>query len=136
MNDIGAIPGRVYAYSALFHVAVAVMLYALVHWHFFDRELEEETPMVVRLVNRGPGAAPDAGPKDAPQAGQAAGGGPSRDAQAAGAQARAAEAAAAAAVEAAAAGTAAATRRRDAAAAATAGAQAAGGEGRAQARTQ
>src|ERR1700730_9915750 len=54
MNDIGAIPGRVYAYSALFHVAVAVMLYGLVHWHFFDRELEEETPMVVRLVNAAP----------------------------------------------------------------------------------
>jgi hypothetical protein len=53
-NDIGAIPGRVYAYSALFHVAVAVMLYGLIHWHFFDRELEEETPMVVQLVNAAP----------------------------------------------------------------------------------
>jgi hypothetical protein len=54
MNDIGALPGRAFAYSAVFHIAVVVMLYGLVHWRFFDREIEEETPLVVQLVNAAP----------------------------------------------------------------------------------
>jgi hypothetical protein len=54
MDDIGALPGRVFAYSAVFHIVVAVMLFGLVHWRFFDREIEEETPLVVQLVNVAP----------------------------------------------------------------------------------
>jgi hypothetical protein len=54
MDDIGGIPGRVFVYSAVFHIAVAVMLYGLVHWHIFDRRIEEETPLVVQLVNVAP----------------------------------------------------------------------------------
>jgi hypothetical protein len=38
----------------VFHIAVAVMLYGLVHWHIFDRQIEEETPLVVQLVNVAP----------------------------------------------------------------------------------
>ena len=53
MNDIGAMPGRVFAYSAAFHVVVAVMLYGLIHWHIFDREIEE-APLALgmKLVHR------------------------------------------------------------------------------------
>jgi hypothetical protein len=54
MNDIGTLPGRVFAYSAVFHIAVVVLLYGLVHWRLLDREFQEETPMVVQLVNVAP----------------------------------------------------------------------------------
>jgi outer membrane biosynthesis protein TonB len=54
MTTFGGMPGRVFAYSAIFHVAVLVLLYGLAHWHFFDHTLEEETPLVVQIVNVGP----------------------------------------------------------------------------------
>ena len=54
MSEFGGMPGRVFAYSAAFHLAVVATLYALVHWHLFDRRIEEETPLVVKLVNLAP----------------------------------------------------------------------------------
>jgi outer membrane biosynthesis protein TonB len=54
MTAYGDMPGRTFAYSAIFHVVVVVMLYGLAHWHFFDHSLEEETPIVVQLVNLAP----------------------------------------------------------------------------------
>lgn len=54
MTTFGGMPGRVYGYSAIFHVAVIAGLYALGHWHFFDHTLDEETPIVVQIVNIGP----------------------------------------------------------------------------------
>jgi hypothetical protein len=54
MTTFGGMPGRVYGYSAIFHVAVILLLYGLGRWHFFDRELAEETPIVVQIVNLAP----------------------------------------------------------------------------------
>jgi type IV secretory pathway VirB10-like protein len=54
MTAYGDMPGRAFGYSAIFHVVVVVMLYGFAHWHFFDHPLEEETPIVVQLVNLGP----------------------------------------------------------------------------------
>lgn len=51
MTTYGDMPGRAFAYSAIFHVAVLVLLYGLGRWHFFDHTLEEETPIVVQIVN-------------------------------------------------------------------------------------
>ena len=47
-------PGRAFAYSAAFHVAVVVMLYAIVHFHLFERSIDQEQPIVVQLVNVAP----------------------------------------------------------------------------------
>jgi outer membrane biosynthesis protein TonB len=54
MTTFGDMPGRAFGYSAIFHIAVIVLLYGLGHWHFFDHSIEEETPIVVQLVNLGP----------------------------------------------------------------------------------
>jgi hypothetical protein len=54
MTTFGGMPGRFYGYSAIFHVAVIAGLYALGHWHFFDHTLDEETPIVVQIVNLAP----------------------------------------------------------------------------------
>jgi outer membrane biosynthesis protein TonB len=54
MTTFGGMPGRVFGYSAIFHVAVIVTLYGLAHWHFFRRDFEEETPIVVQIINVGP----------------------------------------------------------------------------------
>lgn len=54
MSDVGGMSGRVYGYSAGFHLAVAVTLYVLIHWHFFDRRIDDETSLVVRLVTLAP----------------------------------------------------------------------------------
>jgi len=54
MTTFGEMPGRVFGYSAIFHIAVIVTLYGLAHWHLFDRTLDEETPIVVQIVNLGP----------------------------------------------------------------------------------
>jgi hypothetical protein len=54
MNDFGGMSGRVFAYSAGFHLAVAVTLYVLMHWHVFDRKIADETPLVVQLVTLAP----------------------------------------------------------------------------------
>jgi hypothetical protein len=54
MSPFAAMPGRVYFYSAAFHVVVIVLLYGLAHWHLFDRDFEEETPLVVQIVNVAP----------------------------------------------------------------------------------
>jgi hypothetical protein len=54
MNGFGGMPGRAYAYSAAFHVAVVLMLFSLVHFHLFERKIDEEQPIVVQLVNVAP----------------------------------------------------------------------------------
>jgi outer membrane biosynthesis protein TonB len=54
MSGLGGIPRRALLYSAVFHVAVVVTLYSAAHWHFFDREIAEETPLVVQIVNVAP----------------------------------------------------------------------------------
>ncbi|HZB93860.1 MAG TPA: hypothetical protein VE397_20595, partial [Stellaceae bacterium] len=54
MNGFGGMPGRAYAYSAAFHLAVLVLLYAVAHFHLFERPLDEEQPIVVQLVNVAP----------------------------------------------------------------------------------
>jgi hypothetical protein len=54
MTAFGDIPRRAYVQSAIFHVAVAVTLYGAAYWHFFERELPEETPIVVQLINLAP----------------------------------------------------------------------------------
>jgi hypothetical protein len=51
MPSLGGMPRRTLLYSALFHVAVAVALYGFYHFHFFDRVIAEDTPLVVQLVN-------------------------------------------------------------------------------------
>ncbi|HWI27959.1 MAG TPA: energy transducer TonB [Stellaceae bacterium] len=47
-------PRRAFAYSAAFHVAVLVGLWALVHFHLFERRIDEEQPIAVQLVNIAP----------------------------------------------------------------------------------
>jgi hypothetical protein len=54
MSDIGGMPRRVLVYSAIFHVAVAGTLYGLYHFHLFDRDIAEDAPLVVQLVNAAP----------------------------------------------------------------------------------
>jgi hypothetical protein len=54
MTEIGGMPRRAYAYSAAFHVAVLVLLYAVAHFHLFERRIDEEQPIVVQLVNEAP----------------------------------------------------------------------------------
>ncbi len=54
MTEVGGMPSRAFAYSAAFHVAVVVMLYAIVHFHLFERSLDQEQPIVVQLVNVAP----------------------------------------------------------------------------------
>jgi hypothetical protein len=54
MTEIGGMPRRVFVYSAVFHLAVVLTLYGLIHWHFFNRPLPEETPIVVQLINLAP----------------------------------------------------------------------------------
>ncbi|HJT08585.1 MAG TPA: hypothetical protein VJ747_16755 [Stellaceae bacterium] len=44
-------PRRTLVYSALFHIGVAAGLWGLYHFHFFDRDVIEDTPLVVKLVN-------------------------------------------------------------------------------------
>jgi outer membrane biosynthesis protein TonB len=54
MSDIGGMPRRVLVYSAIFHVAVAGTLFGLYHFHLFDRDIAEDAPLVVQLVNAAP----------------------------------------------------------------------------------
>jgi hypothetical protein len=54
MNDFGGMSGRVFAYSAGFHLTVVVTLYVLMHWHLFERKIADETPIVVQLVTLAP----------------------------------------------------------------------------------
>jgi outer membrane biosynthesis protein TonB len=51
MSSLGGMPRRTLLYSALFHVGVAAALYGFYHFHFFDRVIAEDTPLVVELVN-------------------------------------------------------------------------------------
>jgi outer membrane biosynthesis protein TonB len=51
MSSFGGMPRSTLLYSALFHVGVAGALYGLYHFHFFDRAIVEDTPLVVQLVN-------------------------------------------------------------------------------------
>ena len=51
MASFGGMPRSTLLYSALFHVGVAGALYGLYHFHFFDRDIIEDTPLVVQLVN-------------------------------------------------------------------------------------
>jgi hypothetical protein len=54
MSEVGGIPGRAFAYSAGFHLAVLVGLLAVVHLHLFERRIVEEQPIVVQLVTVAP----------------------------------------------------------------------------------
>jgi hypothetical protein len=54
MRDIGGMPGRAFAYSAAFHVAVLAMLMAMVHFHLFEGKIEDNQPIAVQLVNLAP----------------------------------------------------------------------------------
>jgi outer membrane biosynthesis protein TonB len=54
MSELGGMPGRAYAYSAAFHLAVLGVLLGLVHFHLFERKIDEEQPIVVQLVNVAP----------------------------------------------------------------------------------
>src|SRR6185312_1441740 len=54
MSGLGGMPRRAFAYSAAFHVAVLVGLWALVHFHLFERRIDEEQPIAVQLVNIAP----------------------------------------------------------------------------------
>lgn len=49
--SLGGMPRRTLVYSALFHVGVAAGLWGLYHFHFFDRDIVDDTPLVVKLVN-------------------------------------------------------------------------------------
>jgi hypothetical protein len=49
--SLGGMPRRTLVYSALFHIGVAAGLWGLYHFHFFDRDIIEDTPLVVQLVN-------------------------------------------------------------------------------------
>ena len=49
--SLGGMPRRTLVYSALFHIGVAAGLWGLYHFHFFDRDIIEDTPLVVKLVN-------------------------------------------------------------------------------------
>jgi len=51
MSSLGGMSRRTLLYSALFHVGVAGALYGLYHFHFLDRVIAEDTPLVVQLVN-------------------------------------------------------------------------------------
>ena len=54
MSELGGMPGRAYAYSAGFHLAVLGALLGMVHFHLFERKIDEEQPIVVQLVNVAP----------------------------------------------------------------------------------
>jgi hypothetical protein len=54
MREGGGIETRGFVYSAAFHVGVVATLYAAIHLSLFERELPEETPIVVQLVNLAP----------------------------------------------------------------------------------
>jgi len=54
MASFGGMPGRVYLYSVTLHVAVVVLLYAVAHWHLLGRDIVEDEPIVVQIVNVGP----------------------------------------------------------------------------------
>lgn len=54
MSEVGGIPGRAFAYSAGFHLAVLAGLLALAHLNLFERKIDEEQPIVVQLVNVAP----------------------------------------------------------------------------------
>src|SRR6185437_3023988 len=49
--SLGGMPRRTLVYSALFHIGVAAGLWGLYHFHFFDRDIIDDTPLVVQLVN-------------------------------------------------------------------------------------
>ncbi|HXZ02737.1 MAG TPA: cell envelope integrity protein TolA [Stellaceae bacterium] len=54
MSEVGGIPGRAFAYSAGFHLAVVMGLVMVAHLHLFERNIAEEQPIVVQLVNVAP----------------------------------------------------------------------------------